>query len=299
MAARYKQYNSVRRPHSGLIIAAMIAVTVTAIWTTTRIAYGHGQEIHPADTGRVVATDTAAVDAEIHDKHEHGSVEQHGNDKTKPVSSHAPETGTEHAHMNGEHGHEPSTHHHEANAASTPRESEVAGGHDHSAHESWATNGFERFLAWLGKFHPALTNFPIGLLIAAALAEVLLISRGNSDQRLMHAARYCAALGAFTALLAAGLGWFYAGFDVAGDDATLSAHRWNGTAIGILALGVLAVAEQERRSSGWRNAFRAALFILTIMVSVNGYLGGRMLYGADHYAWPAHQHDDAHGHTDH
>lgn len=299
MAAHYKEHNSVRRLQSGVIIAAII--TITAIWAPVEVAYGHGQDTHPAASERINATDIAAEDAESHDKHEHGSVAQHGNDETKPVSSHAPETGTEHAHMNGEHGHEPSTHHHEGNTESAPTDAEAAGGHDHSAHESWATNSFERFLAWLGKFHPALTNFPIGLLIAAALAEVLLISRGNNDERLMHAARYCAALGALTALLAAGFGWFYAGFDVVGDDAVLSAHRWNGTAIGILSLGlgVLVVAEQERRSSSWRNAFRAVLFILTIMVSVNGYLGGRMLYGADHYAWPTHQHDDAHEHTDH
>jgi uncharacterized membrane protein len=299
MAEGYKQYDSTRRLHIRLIIAAL--VTVTALCISIGAAHGHGQEGHPENTQHVVSSETGIPDSETHQAHDAGTENHHGNDGGAPASSHDPEMGTVKTHKHGDREHESSARHLEQIIESAAIESEAARKHDHSAHESWATNSFERFLAWLGKFHPAVTNFPIGLLIAAALAEILLIFRGKSDQRLMHAARYCAALGAFTALLSAGFGWFYAGFDVSADDSVLSAHRWNGTAIGILAmgLGVLAIAEQERRSSGWRNAFRAALFILAIMVSVNGYLGGRMLFGADHYAWPARQHDDTHEYMDH
>ncbi len=51
------------------------------------------------------------------------------------------------------------------------------GGHDHSANAGWADTGFERFLSWIGKLHPAATNFPIGLLMGAALAEAARVTR--------------------------------------------------------------------------------------------------------------------------
>ena len=279
MSADHKQIDYGRYFQGVISILAIIAVLVMT--TSMERAYAHGADNHAAEEAQVGAPgpDSAALDA--HQAHDHTTAsDDQKHEEAQPTDEHHPDDA-------------PAPHH--IDQAKAPS------GHDHSAHEGWATNGFERFLAWIGKFHPALTNFPIALLIAAALAELLLMCRGNDDDRLRHAARYCAALGAFTALLTAGFGWFYSGFDFAGDDTVLAAHRWNGTAIGILAvgLGILAIAEQERSSPRWRNGFRAVLFVLAIMVSVNGYLGGRMLYGADHYAWPAHQHDDAHEHMDH
>lgn len=167
--------------------------------------------------------------------------------------------------------------------------------HDHAAHEgTWAKTGFERFLAWLGAFHPAATNFPIALLIMVALAELLYMRGGREGHR--SAARFCLRAGAVTAVATAVLGWFYAGFDIAGDDRLLAIHRWNGSAVGLLALAALWAGERHWRGQGSSAAYRTILLLLALLAGLNGYLGGRMLYGADHYDWPDSSHEQEHTH---
>ncbi len=163
--------------------------------------------------------------------------------------------------------------------------------HDHSAHGTWADSEIEVFLAWLGRFHPALTNFPIALLLLAALAELACCASRRARPRLQQNARFCAQWGAATALLATIAGWFYGGFAIGGDDPVMAAHRWNGTLIGVLAplLWWLAGGETRRRS------YQLLLFLLALLVAGNGYLGGRLLYGADHYDYPRLHSDHAHG----
>ncbi|MFQ5346350.1 MAG: DUF2231 domain-containing protein [Rhodothalassiaceae bacterium] len=189
---------------------------------------------------------------------------------------------------------------HDMSATMSVHEEEHAGGHehDHAAHEhgSWARTGFERFLAWLGAFHPAATNFPIALLILAALAELLYAARGKEAHR--TAARFCLWAGALAAMGTAVLGWFYAGFDPAADDPLLAGHRWNGSLVALVALLALWLGVRHWRGTGGAGPYRASLFLVAVLAGLNGYLGGRMLYGADHYDWPraedhAHDHDAA------
>lgn len=224
--------------------------------------------------------------------------------------------GTAMAHPPGQHeaapamrdseaGHQDSPHadtteaaaHDHAAMTDRPTSPAEAAGHDHSAHEgNWAKTGFQRFLAWLGAFHPAATNFPIALLTMAALAELLHVRGGREGYR--SAARFCLRAGAVTAAATAVLGWFYAGFDVAGDDRLLAAHRWNGSTVGFLALAALWAGERHWRGKGSPAAYRTILLLVALLAGLNGYLGGRMLYGTDHYAWPEPAHEEDHAHDD-
>ena len=171
------------------------------------------------------------------------------------------------------------------------------GGHDHSAHAGWADTGFERFLSWIGKLHPAATNFPIGLLMGAALAEAL---RFRSRAALLpNAARFMLWAGTVSAVGTVVLGWFFAGFSVSSDGPLLAFHRWNGTAVAILALAVLWLGERHWREQSGPSLYRTGLFVLAVLAGLNGYLGGRMLYGADHYAYPAAHTHSPHSHEEH
>ena len=265
--------------------------------THTRILPFHRHLATPLLLGLALFFGAAAGQpAAAHPPSEHAQSAQ-----TEPLSDTAQQAmpADHDGHAMGEmHDHEMAEMHDHAAAAAT------AGEHDHSAHEhgSWARTGFERFLAWLGAFHPAATNFPIALLLFAALAELLHAARGRDIYR--ASARFCLWAGAITAAGTMVLGWFYAGFDLAADDSLLRAHRWNGTAVGVLSLIALWLGERHWRTGGGRGLYRAGLFLVAILAGLNGYLGGRMLYGADHYDWPKteageHDHDaamPAHGH---
>jgi len=222
------------------------------------LAAGTGDHHHPEEV-------TASPVQEVHDNSDgHHEVV-------------APEEMIElHELMDDHHGEAAGNHHDEMAEAM---------GHDHSAHAegTWATNDAERLYAWLGKFHPAVTNFPIALLLAALLAEIMFAMTGNSGLR--HAARFCLWAGALAAVLTTALGWGFVGFNFAEDDAILSAHRWNGTALAVLSLLALWLGERAFQMRG-RAAFRAALVLIAAMAAYNGYLGGNMVYGEDHYDWP-------------
>jgi uncharacterized membrane protein len=139
---------------------------------------------------------------------------------------------------------------------------------------------------WLGTFHPSASHFPIALLLAAGLAELLRIATGRS--LFDGAARYCLWFGALGAIMTALLGWFMAGFQLADPTGILTLHRWLGTAVAVGASLALTLGEQSRcqpdkRSVCW--AFRVSLLSVVMLVLLSGFLGGAMLYGIHHHEW--------------
>ena len=100
-------------------------------------------------------------------------------------------------------------------------------------------------LAWLGKFHPLVTHFPIALILSAAVAELLYLRRGTA--LFDHAVRFSIWLGAGGALAAALLGWFFAGFHFVDDEWIMTAHRWMGTTTALWAAGLLVPVSALRR----------------------------------------------------
>ncbi len=160
--------------------------------------------------------------------------------------------------------------------------------HDHAEHgHADATSWLKRLTAWLGKFHPPSTDFPIALLIGGAVAEVFLIVTGRA--LFDSAARFCVWLGSLGAVGAVTLGWFYAGFAISDGDWVMTLHRWLGTGAGALALVLLALNVAAHRRDGrggkWLAWYRVTLFTAASAVATNGFFGGAMIYGLDHYAW--------------
>jgi uncharacterized membrane protein len=154
-----------------------------------------------------------------------------------------------------------------------------------SSNEEARESNVPKPLAWLGKFHPPVTHFPIALLAAAALAELLFIRTGASSYR--HAVLFCVRIGAGAAVVAAILGWLFAGFRVIDEEWVMTAHRWAGTSVAFFSVWLLYMAEQlsvEGPSTATAR-FRIALFSSAGLVGATGFLGGALLYGLDHYAW--------------
>jgi uncharacterized membrane protein/mono/diheme cytochrome c family protein len=143
-----------------------------------------------------------------------------------------------------------------------------------------------KLMAWLGRFHPAAVHFPIGLVVAAAAAEGLLLVTGRP---LFDAAsRFCVWFAAPGALPAAMFGWFAAGLHTSDANAIMAAHRWLGTSIVILTGVVLLLSEVSRRSDRRaRVGFRLVLCLDVLLILATAFLGGGLSHGLSHYAWPS------------
>ncbi len=145
---------------------------------------------------------------------------------------------------------------------------------------------FEKLIPWLGRFHPPSVHFPIALLTAAAVAELLRMATGKSAFDAIS--RYCVWFGTVTAVGAGVLGWFLAGFRPTDPSWVMTMHRWLGTSAVVCAGLVLALCELSRPPDRRRTrlCFRVTLLAVAALVSVTGFFGGAVVFGFDHYTWP-------------
>ena len=173
-------------------------------------------------------------------------------------------------------------------------EQDHADGHNHDDDYDVAASGqsnaggftFKRLTHWLGKFHPAAVHFPIALLMAAFLAELIAMLSGS--QRYASAGRYCVVLGALSAILAGALGWFWEGFKwTDGDWVLMTQHRWAGTFTALLSVFLLILCPLSARPDAKvsKRLYRVTLLVTVALVGLAGFLGGVLVWGADHMAW--------------
>lgn len=126
--------------------------------------------------------------------------------------------------------------------------------------------------AWerLGRLHPLAVHFPVALMAAAGLAEVLSVARRQVSWS--FAGRYCIVLGATGAALAVPLGWLAAGPPPV--DALTEWHRWLGIATFATGAGAALLARTAHRL-----AYRVLLFGSVALVAATGHLGGALTHG--------------------
>lgn len=134
---------------------------------------------------------------------------------------------------------------------------------------------------WLvGKLHPMLVHFPIGLVLAAAGAEIVAIQTRRPVWRTIALVnvRAGAVMGAMTVFA----GWALASAPLVEPSRLLTWHRWTGVAAAASAIAAALVSIRSRGSSG-RSAFvyRAALFGAAALVAIAGHLGGTLVWGTD------------------
>lgn len=189
---------------------------------------------------------------------------------TSPLTHEAP---SQHAGEEAEHAHGPDA----EEARSTEQE------HDHAAHSDSSAHGIRAAVQWIGRLHPMWVHFPIALLLASALAELLTMRFG--DPRFAFAARFTLWTGAIGALVAAALGWADAlavADDYTGRSVTLLFyHRWAGTTTAAVALIALALCERFHRTVNpkHRRIYRVAVFTAAVLVTVTGHLGASLVFG--------------------
>lgn len=152
---------------------------------------------------------------------------------------------------------------------------------------AWADDDDEDggVIGWLGNLHPAVVHFPIALVVAAALAEILGALKGGESYE--FAARFMLYVAAFGGALAALLGFAAAAGESYSDQQAVNFtfHRILGVATPVMVFLALGLCESARRAGGgWqRTAYQAVLFITAILVVMTAYLGATLVFGVDHF----------------
>ena len=136
-----------------------------------------------------------------------------------------------------------------------------------------------RWMRLLGRLHPLIVHFPIGLAITAAVVELVNIIRRRRDASPF--AFTATGIAAGTSIIAAVFGWLNADYEGATDGTTLFLHRW----LGIIAAGGLSIVFLAGLvgRSGVRitafNGYRWGLLICAVVLAVGSHFGGEMVYG--------------------
>ena len=135
-------------------------------------------------------------------------------------------------------------------------------------------------MALIGRLHPLLVHFPIGLVLVAAVAEVVAMTTGLRDWRGVAVATVRA--GAVFAIGAAIAGWRLASSSGIEATTSLEWHRWLGIIAAAAVFGAaLTTAGARGRSPLALWVYRITLFWAAALVAVTGPLGGLLVWGAD------------------
>jgi uncharacterized membrane protein len=135
-------------------------------------------------------------------------------------------------------------------------------------------------MALIGRLHPLLVHFPIGLVLVAAAAEAFAMTTGRSEWRAVAIANVRA--GAVFAIGAAIAGWRLAFEPGMQAMSSLDWHRWMGVIAAVAVCGAaLTSAGIRARSAFALWVYRITLFWAAALVAVTGHLGGLLVWGGD------------------
>ncbi len=130
----------------------------------------------------------------------------------------------------------------------------------------------------IGRFHPLLLHFPLGLLMWAAVVELVEVIKKRGISSAGPVSLPFVIPGAAVAVLASLSGWLLANPE--DPDSALAWHRWLGISTTLLALltaGIGVAVVRGRIASS--NAYRASLFLCVPILAAGGHIGGEMKWG--------------------
>ena len=138
-------------------------------------------------------------------------------------------------------------------------------------------NSFFWIAEFLGRLHPLVVHFPIGLLIVALFLELLTLNGRRPELR--AGITWLIYLGTLSAILAAVVGWvLYQVDDYQGS--LVDNHLYLGMATAVL--GLLTVWLLRRQpAKGSLLHYRSSLFLTVISLTIAGHLGASLTHGED------------------
>lgn len=137
-----------------------------------------------------------------------------------------------------------------------------------------------RLIDWIGRIHPFSVHFPLALFPVAWVA-LIMARRRSGETDLIRALVVVAGAAAAGAAV---LGWMNAGMALIDADPLLGWHRWIGTALGAIG-AALALWAWRSPSSATGRPMLWALGGVTLLLLVQGWIGGALIHGIDHLNW--------------
>lgn len=143
-------------------------------------------------------------------------------------------------------------------------------------------SGLVNFWLWqfLGRLHPLIVHFPIGLLIMAMMLEFFTLHKRN--QELRSAINILLNIGALSAAAAVIFGLLLKTQDQYSGSA-LSIHQWSGIATAILAAAAMLLHRiiVKHNKQHLLKTYRAILIFTVLGVTVAGHYGASLTHGSD------------------
>ncbi|MEO8766597.1 MAG: DUF1549 domain-containing protein [Ginsengibacter sp.] len=141
----------------------------------------------------------------------------------------------------------------------------------------------ESYWLWnfLGRLHPAIVHFPLGLILFAAVLELFTLKR--FDSRLRPGINLLVIAGAVSAIVSAIFGLLLARNGDYGKN-ILNIHQWTGIATAGMASIALTVLLRLRKNKKivLIKTYRGILFFTAVGVSIAGHFGAALTHGSDY-----------------
>ena len=135
-------------------------------------------------------------------------------------------------------------------------------------------------LQFLGRLHPLLVHFPIGLLVIGFVLELLTIK--GKYKGLREGINLMVYIGAGFAVLSALFGWFLKNQEAYTGD-LVENHQYTGIATAVLAIiTALILKSSLKKSPISLKAYRIMFFVTVVLLTVAGHLGASLTHGEDY-----------------
>ena len=147
---------------------------------------------------------------------------------------------------------------------------------------------------FIGRLHPLIVHFPIGILVVSMVMELFTI--GGKRPGLRQGIYWMVFTGAGTAVLAALLGWLLSNADDYSGELVQSHQNWGiATAIFSTLCAILLYLTKNQRITSLM-IYRSALFLSVTLLTVASHLGASLTHGEDYLssAWESPQENEDH-----